>query len=137
MEINMKKYVITTHFIIGDKEDPIEYIDNWLKETATQYKSPSEQFDINEHITVMRVNDVTSKKEKLSASALLYNSAVQQATRFMDAMEKKYQQNHPCPQCGSHNVHIEINGLGGGNVDGSEWCDDCGWKKDTNTFKKV
>jgi ribosomal protein L37AE/L43A len=79
-------------------------------------------------------------KSQLKGSNLIdrlsYKQALEQATRFMDAMEKQYQDNHPCPKCGSHNVHIEINGLGGGNVDGSEWCDDCGWKKETNTFSK-
>ena len=58
------------------------------------------------------------------------------ASQFMDRLEKQYQKNHPCPQCGSHNVHIEINALGGGNVAGNEWCDNCGWEKVTDTFPK-
>jgi predicted RNA-binding Zn-ribbon protein involved in translation (DUF1610 family) len=68
--------------------------------------------------------------------SLSYKKALEQATRFMDAMEKQYQNNHPCPECGSHNVHIDIDCLGGGNVAGAEWCDDCGWKNKTNTFPK-
>jgi hypothetical protein len=133
----MKKYVITTHFVIGDDKDPIAFIDNWLKETATNYTSPSGQFDIDEHISVRRINDVSPKKERDDLDLLGDKDAINRATRIMDVMEKRYQDEHPCPKCGSHNVHIEINGLGGGNVDGSEWCEDCGWRKDTNTFKKV
>jgi predicted RNA-binding Zn-ribbon protein involved in translation (DUF1610 family) len=61
---------------------------------------------------------------------------IERAKRFMENLDKQYQKNHPCPQCGSHNVHIEIYCIGGGSVAGSEWCDDCGWKKPTNTFPK-
>lgn len=61
---------------------------------------------------------------------------IQKAGRYMDHLEKQYQKNHPCPTCHSHNVHIDIDGLGGGYVYGSEWCDDCGWKEITDTFPK-
>jgi predicted RNA-binding Zn-ribbon protein involved in translation (DUF1610 family) len=61
---------------------------------------------------------------------------IQKAGRYIDHLEKQYQKNHPCPKCGSYNVHIDIDGLGGGYVYGSEWCDDCGWKEITDTFPK-
>jgi ribosomal protein L37AE/L43A len=61
---------------------------------------------------------------------------IDKATKFINFLEKQYQEKHPCPKCGSHNVHIEIAGLGGGCIAGSEWCDDCDWIKETNTFKK-
>jgi hypothetical protein len=54
--------------------------------------------------------------------------------RYMVFLEKKYQDENPCPNCGSHNVHIKIDAIGSG-VAGSEYCDDCSWRKVTNTFK--
>jgi transcription elongation factor Elf1 len=59
---------------------------------------------------------------------------LKQARMVMDAMEREYQDKHPCPNCGSRNVHIEIDGIGGNCVSGTEWCDECGWRHDTNTF---
>lgn len=61
---------------------------------------------------------------------------IKQAEKIMKYFKQEYQDKHPCPKCGSHNVHIDIDCIGGGNVAGSEWCDDCGWKEDTNTFTK-
>lgn len=56
------------------------------------------------------------------------------AKDFMDKLLSAYQNDHPCPDCGSHNVEIDIDVLGEGYVCGSEWCNDCGWTKITDTF---
>lgn len=45
-----------------------------------------------------------------------------------------YQKENPCPDCGSHNVEIDIGGLGDGYLFGEEWCNDCGWQKETSTL---
>lgn len=58
------------------------------------------------------------------------------ARKIVNRLEKRYQDNHPCPQCNSHNVHIECYAMSGGYVYGEEWCDDCKWKKITDTFPK-
>jgi predicted RNA-binding Zn-ribbon protein involved in translation (DUF1610 family) len=87
-----------------------------------------------EHVD--RITGSQLKGSNLIDNIFSDKKSLEQAHRFMNAMEKRYQDNHPCPKCGSHNVHIDIDCLGGGNVAGSEWCDDCGWKKKTDTFPK-
>ena len=62
--------------------------------------------------------------------------ALDRAHAVMNRLEKRYQEKHPCPECGSHNVHIEIDNLCGGYVQGREWCDDCKWEQKTDTFPK-
>lgn len=44
---------------------------------------------------------------------------------------KQYRENNPCPKCGSHNVDIELDCISGAHMSGSEWCNDCGWRKET------
>ena len=61
---------------------------------------------------------------------------LKRATKIVNRLEKRYQDNHPCPKCGSHNVHIDCYAMGGGYVAGKEWCDDCKWEKVTDTFPK-
>ena len=56
--------------------------------------------------------------------------------RFFDNLRKEYQEKNPCPNCGSHNVEIEITTISNALVAGIEWCNDCGWEKETNTFGK-
>lgn len=59
--------------------------------------------------------------------------AVKMAKRYMDFIYEKYCRENPCPVCGSHNVDIELNWMNGAHMSGSEWCNECGWKKDTET----
>lgn len=56
------------------------------------------------------------------------------ATEFLNKLFSDYQKDNPCPDCGSHNVEIDIGGLGDGCLFGEEWCNDCGWEKVTSTF---
>jgi predicted nucleic-acid-binding Zn-ribbon protein len=65
------------------------------------------------------INDPNSKYMKL-------------AQAHMDACEKKYQQEHPCPKCGSHNTHLEPIAICGAKSSWIEWCDDCKWEKETD-----
>ena len=53
----MKKYLMTTQFVIGDNEDVIEVADAWLKETAKEFEHPTDQFSIIETRTVRTTND--------------------------------------------------------------------------------
>jgi transcription elongation factor Elf1 len=53
------------------------------------------------------------------------------AQKIMDNCLKKYQRENPCPKCGSHNVDIDIDTINGVSMSGSEWCNDCGWRKVT------
>lgn len=48
-------------------------------------------------------------------------------------MKEEYQRKNPCPKCGSHNVQIDIDWISGADMQGREWCNDCGWKKITST----
>ena len=59
--------------------------------------------------------------------------AMVRATRFMQRCEEKYQRENPCPQCGSHNTHLEPTAISGAYSAWVEWCDDCGWKKESGT----
>jgi hypothetical protein len=53
----MKRYVLTTQFVIGDDEDILKVADAWLKETSKEYDHPSRQFDIKQTITIRSSND--------------------------------------------------------------------------------
>jgi hypothetical protein len=55
------------------------------------------------------------------------------ASKYMDSLEKKYQRENPCPECGSHNTHLDLNYISGAHSGWSEYCDDCGWKKTTTS----
>ena len=57
--------------------------------------------------------------------------AVIRARAVMAWQLKQYREKNPCPKCGSHNVDIELNCISGPHMSGSEWCNDCGWKKET------
>lgn len=59
--------------------------------------------------------------------------AVIAARKYMEACEKKYQDENPCPKCGSHNTHLDLNYISGARSSWSEYCDDCGWEKTTNS----
>jgi len=63
------------------------------------------------------------------------NDTIDVATQFLDRLfSDDYQDKYPCPDCGSHNVEIDIGGLGDGYLFGDEWCNDCGWSKNTSTI---
>jgi hypothetical protein len=55
----------------------------------------------------------------------------EEVERLFKREEERYQKENPCPVCGSHNTHIEINYINGPHMSGSEYCDDCGWVKET------
>jgi predicted nucleic-acid-binding Zn-ribbon protein len=62
----------------------------------------------------------------------MMDKATEQATRYMDECRRKYQQENPCPKCGSHNTHIEPIAIYGPKSAWIEYCDDCGWSKKTD-----
>lgn len=64
-------------------------------------------------------------------------TALKLAREFMAHCMSQYKEQNPCPKCGSHNVDIEINNINGAEMSGSEWCNDCGWRNDTNTRKQI
>lgn len=51
----------------------------------------------------------------------------------MKSCHEKYRKENPCPHYGSHNVDIDIDCINGSDMSGSEWCNDCGWKRETTT----
>jgi hypothetical protein len=53
-----------------------------------------------------------------------------------DQLERKWQKEHPCPQCGSHNTHCEPTAISGKYSSWIEWCDDCNWTNRTSDFPK-
>jgi hypothetical protein len=59
--------------------------------------------------------------------------AMIRAKRYMDACEKEYQNKNPCPNCKSHNTHLEPVCINGPESIWVEYCDDCGWERETNT----
>ena len=66
----------------------------------------------------------------------LKNENRRKVEEFLNRAFSNYQEENPCPKCGSHNVDIDLAALGDGCVAGSEWCNDCEWKIDINTFPK-
>lgn len=61
---------------------------------------------------------------------------MKKAVSFFKQCEEKYQKENPCPKCGSHNTHFEPTAISGPNSSWSEWCDDCGWSKESSDFPK-
>jgi len=61
---------------------------------------------------------------------------MKKARRIFEAAEEKYRKDHPCPKCGSHNVDFDITYICGPYSGWVEWCNDCGWKKVTDTHNK-
>lgn len=61
------------------------------------------------------------------------DAAIKIATQYLDYFEEKYRRENPCPSCGSHNVGIEIHSINGAHMSGAEWCNECGWAKETES----
>lgn len=65
----------------------------------------------------------------------LGDDGVKEAKELLDKVfSHNYSETNQCPDCGSHNIDVDLDCLGDGYVCGSEWCNDCGWTKVTNTF---
>lgn len=50
-----------------------------------------------------------------------------------NSAKKKYQYENPCPNCKSHNTHLEPIAINGPDSCWVEYCDDCGWERETST----
>lgn len=61
------------------------------------------------------------------------DEAMELAQRMIDRAHKKYQDENPCPKCGSHNVDFDLIYISGPRSGWVEWCHDCGWKEETKT----
>lgn len=49
------------------------------------------------------------------------------------ALKKNYTDNNPCPMCGGRNVTCIINSIDKTHVSFTESCNDCNWKRETQS----
>lgn len=61
------------------------------------------------------------------------DKAMKIAQAIMDKAAKKYRDENPCPECGSHDVELDILYISGPRSGWVEWCNTCGWKRETKT----
>ena len=52
---------------------------------------------------------------------------------IFEKANKRYREENSCPECGSHNVDFDILYISGPRSGWIEWCNDCGWEKETKT----